>query len=116
LLAADVVSWADGGGKARAARRPISGRARVVRYLLGGMGKFARDMDITIVEVNGAPSVVGWSRGRLAGVLVPELVAGRSEMDARFGALRIVVNPDKLTVLSRQLAEVSRVGGLSPTT
>jgi hypothetical protein len=33
LLAADVVSYSDGGGKARAARRPVIGARDVVQYL-----------------------------------------------------------------------------------
>src|SRR5213592_576220 len=35
LLADDIVLWSDGGGKVRAAHRPISGREAVARFVLG---------------------------------------------------------------------------------
>src|SRR4029077_17445157 len=35
LLARDVGMWSDGGGKATAARRPLSGRDEVVNFLVG---------------------------------------------------------------------------------
>jgi RNA polymerase sigma-70 factor (TIGR02957 family) len=91
LLADDVVSWADGGGTVTAARRPVIGKAKVLRYL-GGMG--ARPevalVEPEIVEVNGAPAVLLRLGGIVAAVLAPE-VDGE-----QVTAVRLVVNPAKL--------------------
>ncbi len=35
MLAEDVVVWSDGGGKRQAARRPIAGRDKAARFLIG---------------------------------------------------------------------------------
>ena len=58
LLAADIVSYTDGGGKVRhTARRPIYGREKVVRFLAGLSRWFWSDLDVIPVETNGRPSV-----------------------------------------------------------
>src|ERR687889_383123 len=44
LLAEDVVLYSDGGGKVRAARRPIEGRAKVARFVLGILAKGGDDL------------------------------------------------------------------------
>ena len=59
LLAADVISYTDGGGKVRhTARRPIHGRDKVVRFLAGLSRWFWTDVDFIPVEMNGRPSVL----------------------------------------------------------
>ncbi|MBW4718573.1 RNA polymerase sigma-70 factor [Saccharothrix sp. SC076] len=90
LLAADVVAWADGGGKVTAARQPVRGAAKVARYLAGWMGRPVPDLEITVREVNGEPGIVAVVGGRLSGVMALEVV------DGRVTAVRTVVNPDKL--------------------
>jgi len=102
LLAAGVTAWADGGGKVTAARRPVVGPARVARYLVGALRRFAAGVEIAVAEVNGEPAVLGWSGTDLLGVLVLEIV------DGRIGALRAVANPDKLRFAARQAASLSR--------
>jgi len=96
LLAEDAVSWADGGGQ-RAARRPISGRDQVVRYLLGlGTLPEAAAMRTTVSQVNGAPAVIAWSEGQLRAVMVPEIRYGRVT------SVYVVVNTTKLTFVASQ--------------
>jgi RNA polymerase sigma-70 factor (TIGR02957 family) len=107
LLAADVTSWADGGGKTTAARRPVRGRDRVARYLIGGTGKFAAAIDVAFAEVNCTPAILGRASGTVVGVLVPEFA------DGRISNLRIVTNPDKLAFVARQAASLSHSGGLA---
>jgi len=97
LLAADVTWWGDGGGKVTAARRPIEGREKVVRFLVGGAGKFAAQLDFTIAEVNGSAALVGWAGDRIAGVVAFDV------HDGVIAQVRAVVNPDKLQFLGRQL-------------
>lgn len=97
LLAEDVTAWADGGGKAPAARRPLAGRDKVAR-LLSGLGRHPMlgRMDITIHVVNGEPGIVIQDAGVLAYVIVPEVV------DDTVVAVRTFANPDKLSFATRQ--------------
>ena len=55
LLAADVVSTADGGGKVIAARNAIAGRDRVARYLIGTLQRFGAGIEAALAEANGGP-------------------------------------------------------------
>ena len=97
LLAADVVAWADGGGKITAARRPVSGRDRVVRYLTG-LARDPRAMRAEFVprSVNGEPGLAVYLSGVLFAVLVPE------PGEEGLVALRTIVNPDKLAFAAAQ--------------
>ncbi len=96
MLAADVVAWADGGGKAAAARRPVRDAEKVARYLSGWMSRPLPGLEITVAEVNGQPGILGAAGGRLLGVMVLELAGGRVR------AVHTIVNPDKLTFISAQ--------------
>ena len=58
LLAEDVVSTADGGGKVIAARNPIAGRDRVARYLIGTLQRFGAGIEPHLAEANGRPALV----------------------------------------------------------
>lgn len=90
LLADDVTAWTDGGG-ATAARRPILGRERVLRYLIG-MGRRPETSRITldIAMVNGEPSVLAFDGDRLAAVITVELTG------SRIGTVRMIVAEAKL--------------------
>ncbi|GAA4003231.1 sigma-70 family RNA polymerase sigma factor [Allokutzneria multivorans] len=100
LLAEDVASWADGGGHASMARRPILGRDRVARYLTGGFTKLPPGaLTLELAEVNGAAAAVFRLDGVVAGVVVPEVV------DDRVVTLCIPANPAKLTFLAKQLSQ-----------
>ncbi|MEV4223371.1 RNA polymerase sigma factor SigJ [Nonomuraea sp. NPDC049725] len=97
LLAADVVAWADGGGST-AARRPVRGRLRVLRYL-GGLSLRPEAAAVTavIAEVNGEYAALLRHDGELRAVMAVE-VAGE-----RVTAVRTMVNPDKLAFAAAQL-------------
>ena len=87
VLAPDVVLLTDGGGVRKAARRPIRGRDKVVRFLA------AVAVPGTVGEatvVNGAPAL----RLSVAGEL--DSVATFVLEDGRVTELQIVRNPDKL--------------------
>ncbi|MEJ2889358.1 RNA polymerase sigma factor SigJ [Actinomycetospora sp. OC33-EN06] len=103
LLAADVTVWSDGGGKVKAARRPIHGREAVARFLVGILGPDRWHGTGAAAEVNGAPAVLAFLDGRLNGVLAVE-------GDEEVRTVRILRNPEKLTFLAAQL---SRSAGLS---
>ncbi|WP_321575447.1 RNA polymerase sigma-70 factor [Oerskovia douganii] len=91
VLAPDVVSVADGGGKARgAARRPIVGAQRLARYLVGGMAKAGGSLVAAPTRVNGRAGIRMELDGRLVGV-ASLVVVGR-----RVTEVYTTANPDKL--------------------
>jgi RNA polymerase sigma-70 factor (ECF subfamily) len=95
VLAADVVAYSDGGGKARANRRPLVGADAVVGFL----GALRRRLPVEVdrrVEVNGQPGVLLWF-GR-AYVLITVGVR-----DGRIQVVLSILNPDKLEYLRGQL-------------
>ena len=67
LLAEDVVSRADGGGKVIAARNAITGRDRVARYLIGTLQKFGAGIEARFGEANGRPALIAVSARRRRG-------------------------------------------------
>lgn len=97
LLAADATWWSDGGGKVPAARRPVEGREKVVRFVVGMAERFLAGVDFTVTEVNGAPALIARADGTLLGVVAFEY------RDGAIVAVRAVVNPDKLDFVRRQL-------------
>ena len=95
LLAADVVSWSDGGAKRRAARYPVVGAHRVSRFLVGLARNGEKFSPVTfMVTVNGEPGVQMEIGGEPYGVMVFEIVEGKIQ------GIRNVVNPDKLAWLA----------------
>jgi RNA polymerase sigma-70 factor (ECF subfamily) len=58
LLAADVVTYVDGGGTVHAARIPVVGRALVAKYLIGAARKFWDGAQTTAIDANGTPSLL----------------------------------------------------------
>ncbi|PRX97367.1 RNA polymerase sigma-70 factor [Allonocardiopsis opalescens] len=103
LLAADVTIWSDGGGKVSAARRPITGRDKVLRLLEGVARHFVR-MRVERAEINGGSALLFWTGDELRMVLVPDL----TDDGTAVSDLRLVANPDKLEHLAR------RLGGVTP--
>jgi RNA polymerase sigma-70 factor (TIGR02957 family) len=97
LLAADASLTADGGGKAAAARRPVTGAVNLARYLAGIVEQGPPDLAAEIIEVNGTPSIVFTVRGKLFSVMTVEVD------DGRVRDFHVVINPDKLQPLARQL-------------
>ncbi len=104
VLAEDVGLWGDGGGKVLAARRPVVGRAQVLKMLLGirrtapSAGIALESVALEILEVNGEPALVI----RVAGEV--DSVYSCAIADGAITAIRVVRNPEKLTYLRRQLA------------
>jgi len=93
LLAADVVAYADGGGKATAFPRPVFGRDRVAR-LLSGSRERAERLRVTsfrLAEVNGQPGALFFDPE--GGVV---LVISVDIADDQVQTVRAVSNPEKL--------------------
>jgi RNA polymerase sigma-70 factor (ECF subfamily) len=69
LLAADAAWVADGGGKARAARKPVLGRTAVARFVLGVIGRRVPEVRFLPVTVNAEAGLALYFRERLTAVL-----------------------------------------------
>lgn len=95
LLAEDIVSMADGGGKVTAARRPVTGADQVARYLLGLTKFLTPASTFDFAEVNGELALIVREDGVVASSVMFFDVDGAGLVDA----VRIVVNPDKLGFL-----------------
>ena len=95
LLAPDVTAWTDGGGKVRAARRPLHGAENVARFLLGVLRRFPADLVPRPVLVNGQPGLLVTSAGVPDNVVVID-----PGPDGRIVAIRLIRNPDKLAHLA----------------
>jgi len=99
VLAPDVTLLTDGGGKARAALRPITGAAKVARFFAAiatrpYMGVQIADMDVADAEINGTPGTLITAGGRPIAALTFVVSGGRVT------AIQLVSNPDKLTALA----------------
>lgn len=101
FLAADVIFYGDGGGKAHAYPQPLMGRERVGKALLSLVreaGIF--HLSVRAALINGQPGVLGFdTAGRLINVLVFDIADGVIQ------AARGIVNPDKLAHLGFPLSE-----------
>jgi RNA polymerase sigma-70 factor (ECF subfamily) len=96
LLAADVVAYTDGGGKAQAARTPLHGDERVARFLVKAARRGAVGLAVEPVVVNGRPGrLFREPDGEPVAVLTLDVADGLVQ------ALRVVSNPDKLAHLRR---------------
>lgn len=58
LFAADVASYTDGNGIVKAARVPVHGRERVAKFVGSFAGHFWEDVEISVIEANGAPAML----------------------------------------------------------
>ena len=99
ILDPDVTSTADGGGKVRAALRPIVGADNVARYLLGALRK-ASDLTVEQRDVNGELGLVVSVGDEIVGTVSLGTVA-LGTGDGRIHDVWIVMNPDKLSAWNR---------------
>jgi RNA polymerase sigma-70 factor (ECF subfamily) len=97
LLAADVVLYGDGGGKAPAIPRPLYGAGRVVRALEQG-GRRGRERlgvrGMRLVTINGQPGALFLDgRGQPVAAMALDIADGLVQ------TIRVVANPEKLAHL-----------------
>jgi RNA polymerase sigma-70 factor, ECF subfamily len=91
-LAADVVVYGDGGGKAPQVARPVVGREPVGKFI-ANLGRQMATLDVTLDErqINGQPGAIFRDReGSIISVFALDIVEGSIQ------AIRSVINPDKL--------------------
>jgi RNA polymerase sigma-70 factor (TIGR02957 family) len=91
VLAPDVVLVSDGGGIKQAALRPVESAGKVVRFMLGGIGRTVAKLSSAPTVVNGNPGLVVHLDGELDGVMAVRVAGGR------ITGLYYVRNPEKLT-------------------
>jgi RNA polymerase sigma-70 factor (ECF subfamily) len=88
VLATDVVVYGDGGGRVRAALRPVTGKDKVMRFFAGLVRQYPVD-SVSRIEVNGVPAAVLTASG-----LIQLLTF--SMRDGQISEIYVVMNPDKL--------------------
>src|SRR6266508_1666440 len=95
MLAADVVVYGDGGGRAPSWAEPIYGRERVAKLMAGTLAQIARlGGSVVTTELNGQPGVLFVDEeGRIAAVMSLEIA------DDVVQTIRGITNPDKLAHL-----------------
>jgi RNA polymerase sigma-70 factor (ECF subfamily) len=93
LLDPDVVMNADSGGLAQAPRRPISGRARIVKVFAHAV-RTTPGLQFEGATVNGGPGLVARTPDRGLVAVVALVVA-----DGRIRRLDLLANPEKLATL-----------------
>jgi RNA polymerase sigma-70 factor (TIGR02957 family) len=96
VLAPDVVLVSDGGGLAGAARKPISGAERLVRFLTS---RGARDVVGAVAWLNGAPGFL-----LLGDDQVVVAAVGLAVEHGRIKRMYAVANPGKLERLATEAA------------
>ena len=103
VLAPGVTLVADGGGRARAPRRPVRGAEKVARFLLAvateeKMARFLEsigaepvpDLGVHLAQVNGGPGLVITSEDRPITALVLDVADGAVQ------TIHLVANPEQL--------------------
>jgi RNA polymerase sigma-70 factor (ECF subfamily) len=96
LLAEDAVEWSDGGGNVSAARRPIIGREKVARLMLGLARQAPAQAETELRFINGQPGGVIFVDGRPFAVLVLDI------RDNQIQNIYNIVNPEKLSHIPKK--------------
>ncbi|HZJ26882.1 MAG TPA: RNA polymerase sigma factor SigJ [Acidimicrobiia bacterium] len=94
-VADDAVLISDGGPNRRAARRPVQGRDRVVRFLVNIAARRPPNLNWSLATVGGFPGAVFYDGNE------PLLTLSFEAIDGLFARVFIVSNPDKLRHLQR---------------
>jgi RNA polymerase sigma-70 factor, ECF subfamily len=93
VLAPDVVIISDGGGQARAPRRPVCGQDKVARLLVGFAGRQPEGLTFGLEYFNGSVGIVA----RVGGVPIAAMAVTVAEGTVQ--SLQLIANPEKLAFL-----------------
>jgi RNA polymerase sigma-70 factor (ECF subfamily) len=92
LLAQEATIYSDGGGKARAGTRPVSGQELVARFILGGLRSIAGEAyHWRVTELNDRPAIVVQIANRTFAVVHFDLNERQQIEEIHF-----LTNPDKI--------------------
>ena len=93
VLAPDVVIISDGGGQAQAPRRPVAGRDKVARLLVGFNGRAPEGLTFGLEYFNGALGIVARVDGAPIAAMAVAVAGGTVQ------SLQLIANPEKLAFL-----------------
>ncbi|GAA0318758.1 RNA polymerase sigma-70 factor [Actinoallomurus spadix] len=94
ILAADVVSYSDGGGAVRASRFPVVGAVRVAKYVRAFADRFWAGVEVRWADVNGQTAALLHRDGELFTVLTVDA------SDDGIDRVLWMMNPAKITAAS----------------
>jgi RNA polymerase sigma-70 factor, ECF subfamily len=94
VLAEDSTLLSDGGGRVRAALRPIQGAERIARFLFGIRDNVPADAQFRLENFNGGKGILVVSAGRPISVLTFSFTRGQ------IAGIYIISNPQKLQHLN----------------
>jgi RNA polymerase sigma-70 factor (ECF subfamily) len=89
-LDADVIWTSDGGGMRGVARKPISGRDKVARFILALAERAPTGISLRITWINGQPGMIISVEGE------PYATLSLAVHEGRVASIWAVVNPDKM--------------------
>jgi RNA polymerase sigma-70 factor (TIGR02957 family) len=102
LFTEDVVSITDGGGITGAARIPVLGRERVAKFIVTVSSHIWAELTLTRMQINGQSSVLIERGGAIYALLAMDV------SPQGIGQIMWVMNPAKLTAISRSLQSSSQ--------
>ncbi|MFS0558063.1 RNA polymerase sigma-70 factor [Brevibacillus sp. 179-C9.3 HS] len=97
LLTNDSVLVSDGGGKVRAAIRPIFTNERIAAFWMGVWPRWASRATIQIRSINGQDGIAVFSEGELKMIIQITM----NEEEDRIKQMYMMVNPEKLAHLQK---------------
>lgn len=90
LFADDVALYTDGGGKAKAARKPLYGAFKAARFLLAVKHKVSELFVYRLAHINGQPGIIKYQQDVPFSVMVFDIA------EQKIREVNVIVNPDKL--------------------
>jgi RNA polymerase sigma-70 factor, ECF subfamily len=90
LISEKVTLYSDGGGKVKAAVRPIESQSNVLAFLYGIIKKVPEDFYFEIKKVNGQPAIVIYMNGKVQSIISFYI------SNNKINEMYITMNPDKL--------------------
>jgi RNA polymerase sigma-70 factor (ECF subfamily) len=101
LLAADAVSYSDGGGAVRAARVPVVGRETVAKFIHAFASPFWEGVDVAYTTANGGPAALLTRAGEALALV------SLDASDAGIHRVFWVMNPEKLAAFAAHHGHVT---------
>lgn len=98
ILADDIVVWTDGGGKVKAAPKPVMGALKAARFLIAIARGSPEGTEVQEANLNGRPGLLALFRGTAVSAVVLDIA------ESRVSGVRVVANPDKLAAVNAALA------------
>ncbi|WML23850.1 RNA polymerase sigma-70 factor [Neobacillus sp. OS1-33] len=92
LISEKVTLYSDGGGKVKAAVRPVVSLSHVLAFLFGILKKAPDDYYFKVKTVNGQPAIVNYMNGTLQSIISFYI------SDDKINEIYITMNPHKLPI------------------